>query len=153
MSGYKNIEDKRAYHRQYMRERREFFRQHHLCTECGKEDAYTMNGHPRCFEHTHYRHKSPMEYIKPEKEPSYPKRRQDGYCHMCGNPYMDGLTKWGGEQIKLCERCYNNLVQAGERGRASFAKNQGMTWGQMQYEFSRRPRELRNSERSSPHNG
>lgn len=151
--GYKNIEDKRAYHRQYMRERREFFRQHHLCTECGKEDAYTMNGHPRCFEHTHYRHKSPMEYIKPEKEPSYPKRRQDGYCHICGNPYMDGLTKWGGNPIKLCERCYNNLVRAGERGRASFAEKHEITWGQMQYEISQRLRELRSSGKSSPRNG
>lgn len=142
MGGYKNIEDRRAYQRQYMRERRAFFRQHHLCTECGKEDAYTMAGHTRCFEHTHYRRSTPMEYIKPEREPrSLPLRRQDGYCHMCGKPPMDGLTKWGGDPIKLCERCYRNLVKAGERGRASFAKSHGMTWGQMQYELSQKKSE------------
>ena len=96
MSGYKNIEDRRAYQRQYMRERRAFFRQHHLCTECGKEDAYTMAGHTRCFDHTHYRHRTPMEYIKPEKEPRSLPRRRDGCCYICGKPPMDGLTKWGG---------------------------------------------------------
>jgi len=147
--GYKHIEDRRAYHRQYMKERREFFRQHHLCTECGKEDAYTMNGHPRCFEHTHYRCKSPIEYIKPEKEPSYATRRLDGFCHLCGRPYMAGLTKWGEEPIRLCEICYPKVVKASERGRESFKEKHGKTWGQMQYEISQKPREWQNSERSS----
>lgn len=45
---YKNIEDRRAYHREYMRERRQWFTEHHLCTECGRQDALTMMGHRIC---------------------------------------------------------------------------------------------------------
>ena len=150
---YKNIEDKRAYHRQYMRERRSLYRQHHLCTECGKEDAYTIAGHSRCFEHTHYRRQTPIEYIKPEKVKNNAKENAGECCHLCGKPYMDGLTKWGGNPIRLCERCYQNLIAAGERGRASYKEKNGKTWGQTQYELSQRPKELRSSERSSPRNG
>lgn len=151
--GYKNIEDKRAYHRKYMKERRDFFRLHHLCTECGKEDAYTMTGHPRCFEHTHYRHSSPIEYIKEEKEPSYPTRRLDGYCHLCGKPYMDGTTKWSGEPIRLCENCYKKTLKGAERGREAYKEKYGKTWGQRQYEISQKLKELRNSEKCSRPNG
>ena len=150
---YKSIEDRRAYHRQYMKERRDFFRQHHLCTECGKEDAYTMAGHTRCFEHTHYRHKTPIEYIKPEKVPSFPTRRLDGYCHICGKPYMDRLTAWGGEPIRLCESCYPKAVKASERGREAYKKKYGKTWGQRQYEILQKQRECQNSEKSLRRNG
>ncbi len=47
---YKNIEDRRAYHKQYMKERRAWFKSLHFCTECGKQDAYTLNGRNRCYE-------------------------------------------------------------------------------------------------------
>ena len=150
---YKNIEDKRTYHRQYMKDRRAFFRQHHLCTECGKEDAYTMNGHPRCFDHTHYRRSSPIEYIKTESEPSWPTRRLDGYCHLCGKPYMKGTTAWGGEKIRLCESCYAKAVKAAERGREAYKRKHGNTWGQSQYEISQKLRECRVSAKSLRRNG
>lgn len=145
---YKNIEDKRAYHRKYNAERRAFFRAHHLCTECGREDAYTLAGRPRCFEHSHYRRHAPIEYIEPEKPPRViPDRRLPGRCHMCGAPWMDGVTKWGGEPIRLCERCYNNLLRAGEKGRAAQKEKNGKTWGQVQYETEKKLSALRSTAR------
>lgn len=47
---YKNIEDRRAYQKQYMRERREWYKEHGWCTACGKEDARTMIGKTLCFD-------------------------------------------------------------------------------------------------------
>lgn len=48
--GYKNIEDRRAYHRQYQKERRQWYKEHHYCTECGKQDARTLIGKRYCFD-------------------------------------------------------------------------------------------------------
>ena len=146
----KNPEARRAYHRKYMAERRAFFRAHHLCTECGREDAYTLAGRPRCFEHSHYRRHAPIEYIEPEKPPRViPDRRLPGRCHMCGAPWMDGVTKWGGEPVRLCERCYNNLLRAGEKGRAAYKEAHGATWGQEQFEIQKRRNVSGSTARSS----
>ena len=147
---YKSIEDRRTYHREYMQERRAFYREHHLCTECGREDAYTLNGHPRCFVHTHYRRTTPIEYIKPEKRRVTPARCLDGFCHMCGKPYMEGVTKWDGYPIRLCERCYKNLTAAAEKGRAAYKEKYGETWGQTQYRRLGRKNASENTEKSSP---
>lgn len=131
---YKHIEDRRAYHREYMRQRRAMHRAYHLCTECKKQDAYTLAGHPRCFEHTHYRHKSPMEYIS-EPVSVLPAYREDGTCCRCGAPVKEGVTAWGGEPYRLCERCYDNTVKAGRAGREKYREVHGETWGQMQYRY------------------
>lgn len=144
---YKNIEDRRTYHRQYMKERRDLYRKLHLCTECGKKDAYTMVGHPRCFDHTHYRHNSPIEYI-PEQKPKEEPKDTEGRCHLCGKPYMDGVGKWTGEPIKLCERCYQNLCKSSEKGRKAYQERHGETWGQTQYNRFQRKKESQNSEKS-----
>ena len=47
---YKNIEDKRAYNREYDQKRRIWFKIHKCCTECGKQDAFTLMGRRRCYE-------------------------------------------------------------------------------------------------------
>ena len=41
---YKNIEDKRAYNREYDQKRRIWFKTHKCCTECGKQDALHLWG-------------------------------------------------------------------------------------------------------------
>lgn len=51
--------------------------------------------------------------------------------------------------MRLCENCYPKIVKASGRGRESFKKQHGKTWGQMQYEISQRLRECQNSEKSS----
>lgn len=151
---YKNVEDRRAYHKKYMRERRELYRRIGLCTECGNEDAYTIAGHPRCFEHTHYRRKTPIEYIKDvdgKPHTFYP----PGSCYRCGNPVKQGVTEWGGEPYKVCDRCYEQIVAMSEKGRKRTMETHGRSWGQIMYDFehSQRPSVSANTAKSLPPNG
>ena len=93
---WKNIEDKRAYQRQYNKERRAWFHEHGLCARCGKEDARTMIGKYICFDcyEQKYGH-MPEVNIEPKK-----KRRRvhtpkhgvpsteyaaHGLCSICGS--------------------------------------------------------------------
>lgn len=85
---YKNIEDNCAYHREYMKERRQWFKDHHVCIECGKQDAYTLNGRARCYECNEKHNKSNVKnmtekrklHIKQYRE----KKRAEGFCVRCG---------------------------------------------------------------------
>lgn len=86
--GYKNIEDKRVYHREYMKERRQWFKDHHRCTECGKQDAYTLNGRARCYECNEKHNKSNAENMTEERKSHIKQyreqKRADGFCIRCG---------------------------------------------------------------------
>lgn len=145
--GYKNIGDRRAYHRQYMKERRDFFRQHHLCTECGKEDAYTMAGHSKCFEHTHYRKKRPFEYVKVEKPVLESYRHDETRCYLCGSPVLESETAFSGRPLRVCEKHYEHMKKMGEKGRAAYLEKHGETWGNKQYTTSINLKEFRATER------
>ena len=86
--GYKNIEDKRDYHRNYIKERRQWFKDHHMCTECGKQDAYTLNGRARCYECNEKHNKSNAKNNKSEERIQHTKqyreqKREEGYCVRC----------------------------------------------------------------------
>lgn len=66
---YKNIEDARAYAKQYMKERRAWYHEHGLCAECGKEDARTMIGKYICFDcYERKKGHMPEVNIEPKKE-------------------------------------------------------------------------------------
>lgn len=130
---YKNIEDKRRYPREYMRERRAWLRDHHFCTECKTQDAYTLAGHAHCFDCAHRRRKNPLEYIPPERVETERVIYPPGSCYKCGQPVKTGTTRWGGEPFKVCERCYEDSVRAAAKGREQFQEVYGFTWGQMQY--------------------
>ena len=149
---YKNVDERRAYHREYMRERRAWLREHHFCTECKTQDAYTLAGRGKCFDCAHRRRKTPIEYITAEKEKKYSNKGIDGFCYKCGCPVMQGETRWGGRPIKLCERCYSGTVQMAAKGRKTFREKNGRTWGQMQYDYLTKKRESDAMERSSPRN-
>ena len=116
---YANIEDRRAYHREYMRERREWFAAHLVCTECGKEDAYTMVGKRHCAECLEKRRGHPLE-INPNmgskkrtwQKHSAPKNEyyENGLCAICGqHPYIEGH--------RTCQGCYDNACKAAWFGR------------------------------------
>lgn len=119
---YKNIEDKRKYHREYMRERREWLKAHHLCTECKKQDAYTLAGHSLCYEHS--KHKNEEKYDIAFGKP--PKKKKEWYirkdrianklCYSCGEP-LDGQLNINDTPSKLCSKCYKILNDAGKMGR------------------------------------
>lgn len=185
---YKDIEDKRAYHREYMRETRKWLKNRGYCMDCGKRDAFTLGGKCRCAEcserHSAYKrdrtaenekHRMERErrrsnrlctrcgnplptahypYVMCERCRASERQRQErqrreagivpkqlwrelGLCVRCGKPRLDGLTVWGGEEIKLCQRCYADTVNAAKDGRDSFSRSHGTTWGNYQYEFER----------------
>lgn len=49
---YANIEDRRRYNREYMKDMRHWRKDHHYCVDCGEQDAYTLNGRSRCYDCT-----------------------------------------------------------------------------------------------------
>lgn len=129
--GYKNIEDKRAYHREYMKERRQWLKDHHMCTECGNQDAYTLNGRLRCYDCNEKHNKSNVKNVTEERKERIKQYREQrhveefcvrcgkrgfdiprserqsyGLCYRCGSP-LDGQLKTDGEKSKLCSECYN----------------------------------------------
>lgn len=74
-----------------------------LCGNCGKEDAYTMNGHAYCFECTEkkrmYYHNNKSHYSTVAKE-RRERLKSEGICVMCGkNKAIPEHT--------LCEKCRN----------------------------------------------
>ena len=119
--GYKNIEDRRAYHRQYMQERREWFVKHNCCSECGKQDAYTIGGKRRCFDCTEKeKHKKMTDeqrelHNKKEKERYY-KRKENGICTECGRKAEKGFAKCLRCLIKDRNRHKSDDVPRHERG-------------------------------------
>ena len=119
---YKRIEDRRAYHRRYMRERRAWLKSHHCCTECGKQDAYTLVGKSACFECNERRRKIPTEYKCTDK--SFPcvsrkERTDDGACYICGDPVKQGSPEWDAHDrpFRVCEKHYLHLVEIAKKGR------------------------------------
>lgn len=145
---YKNAEDRRAYHRQYMRERRAWYKQHGLCTECGKEDAYTMVGRPRCFECQQKHRKHPVEYIKPDK-PTRQNFRQDRQrCYLCGAPVIVGETAWSGKPFRVCREHYEHMKRIAAKGREAYQERHGETWGNSQYRLSQKSKRSDNTVKS-----
>lgn len=92
--GYKNIEDRRAYHREYMKEHRRWMKEHYMCTECGKQDAYTLNGRARCYECNEKHNKINTKYNNSEEKKKcnkqyYEQKRENGYCVRCGKRMVE----------------------------------------------------------------
>lgn len=125
--GYKNAEDRRAYHRQYMREQRQWLHAHHLCAECGQEDAYTMAGRYRCAECAEKRRKTYLDPVpKPPKEAKLPKSEWIAYglCRKCGKrPIAEKTLNWTGRQTVLCESCFAKTSAQGKRLAAMHKEN------------------------------
>lgn len=117
--GYKNAEDRRAYQRQYMRERRQWLHAHHLCADCKKEDAYTMVGHWYCAECAEKKRKSYRDPIPPApKESEIPKSEWVAYglCQKCGkHPIANKEVAFTGRQTVLCESCFEKSSAQAKR--------------------------------------
>lgn len=108
---YKNIEDRRTYHKQYMKERREWYAAHGWCTECGKEDARTMIGKTLCFDCfvKKWGHE-PIVRLDPKKKKEWipkhgiPKSEyyENGLCAKCGqHPHLPDK--------RVCQQCYEKI--------------------------------------------
>lgn len=134
--GWKYAEDRQAYHRGYMREYRQWRKAHKCCADCGKQDAYTLNGRYRCFECAEKRRKTPIEYIPEEKQtvPSIPRheRGKYGMCYLCGDPLDGGETAWRGTPRKLCGKCYAKVCATNWKGREAHIKKYGYKYGSIE---------------------
>ena len=88
------------------REWRKLLKQNHLCIDCKKQDAYTLNGRSRCYEcakknakaSREYRSKKRNKHNKAQKE-LHAKWREEGRCVRCGR-----VKPWW-ELHALCEQC------------------------------------------------
>lgn len=119
--GYKNIEDNRAYHRQYMKERRQWYKEHHCCTECGKQDARTLIGKRCCFDCLEKRTgktcgisenllKTKSQRVWQKHEIPKSEYYANGLCALCGqHPFITGK--------KVCQICYDKICAAAWKGR------------------------------------
>lgn len=111
--GWKYAEDRRAYHRAYMRERRAWLKKHHLCTECKKEDAFTMVGRRLCADCAERKRKTPRELIPIEKKrvPKIPRweRSKNGLCYLCGAKIGEYKQKIN-DSPRICQKCYEKLL-------------------------------------------
>ena len=81
--------------------------QHHLCLDCGKQDAFTLGGHTYCFECNDKRNAKARERRAADTETSraysrevHARLKDDGRCTMCCKllGYMDAGHS-------LCFRC------------------------------------------------
>lgn len=113
---YKNIENRRKYHREYMREYRQTLKENKMCVCCGKQDAYTLVGRKICYECLEkYHEKTGYSFKKPKKikQPTIPRneRCDCGLCYICGKPKENFELKWSDKENKLCVKCYQRLVE------------------------------------------
>lgn len=117
---YARDNDRRRYHREYMRERRAWFKAHRVCTECGHEDALTMGGNSlcqACFERKHghppvVRIAEPKTRIWQKREIPKSEYYAHGLCAKCGGaPYIEGK--------RTCAECYEQTCRAAWLGRKS----------------------------------
>jgi hypothetical protein len=112
---FRNIEDRRAYDRQWHKERREWLRSHKFCVRCKTQDAYTLAGRYYCYECAEKERGHPLPEPKWDDEPKEPKisrfeRQGYGLCYRCGAP-LDGAKKRNGDKSKLCCRCYEKEIK------------------------------------------
>lgn len=106
---YKSVEDskaqKKAYYQAYGKIEYHARKRAHMCTYCGKQDAYTLAGRHCCYECAERRRekyeKGVYERRKEEKlkkwKEKYESRKEQGLCPRCGRKAARGKT-W-------CERC------------------------------------------------
>lgn len=87
-----------------------------LCTKCGiklPDNHYKMCSSCRAYNTRRKREemqRKGMMTITMKQERSW-----DGFCYRCGNPVKQGETARG-TPIRLCEQCYESLVDAGKKG-------------------------------------
>lgn len=90
-------EETKAYNKQYLKSRREWLHEHHLCVDCKKQDALTLIGKCRCYEC-----KEKARIRRNGHKLNKQQRTEIGLCH-CGKPIKKGY--------KVCEDCYNHMCE------------------------------------------
>jgi len=142
---WKRADDRRAYHRKYMRERREWLKSHHMCTECKRQDAFTLAGKAYCAECTQRdrqrKGRPPIDWAE-EKAKALKtcgctreeriQRGDRGQCYVCGKPVKEGVSNWTGKPFRVCERHYAAAVKGLKKATENYKKaHNGLHWGQV----------------------
>lgn len=110
---------------EYQRELYAMRKRCHLCTKCGKQDAYTMNGRSRCFGCQDKRRKHPVDYVPEKKQRKSHPRQLGVYCWLCNKEKpMSGKN--------LCPACYEKACKSIAYGR-EVAKKQGYKWHYLRF--------------------
>ena len=115
--GWKNIEDRRKYGREYMAAKRKWLKEHHRCIECKQQDARTLIGRPTCFDcFVKINGHEPIIREKKKRvwlpKHSIPKSEYvaNGLCAICGvAPIIPGK--------KVCQRHYDIMLEVAWKGR------------------------------------
>ena len=106
--------DMKAYKRQYEKERREWLKEHHFCVECGKQDAYTLNGKYRCYECNEKHNKKSKDTYNSEKmkiynKVKYTECKNNGICVICKKrKAVDGKSQCSVCLAKSREKYHKN---------------------------------------------
>lgn len=123
-----------------MKALREERREKRLCTECGRSLPAKAYPYVMCEV---CRARSRLRLERKRRELGIAPKTiwaENGLCVRCGGRLAASVTKWGGEAVRLCERCYADTVKASAAGRASYFEKSGTTWGNYEYEYERQIR-------------
>lgn len=122
--GYANIEDKRAYHKAYMKERRLWLKQHHCCTECGKQDAYTLNGRSRCFNCNEKKNNTHGDKAKRNANEKNKRKQAEisGMCVRCFNRKAD-------KGYKTCSHCRTKSRIYQQKNKSNIPRGERFSYG------------------------
>lgn len=109
-------------HERYMRENREFFRAHGMCTTCGATDAYTMAGRWLCSDCTDRQNQYRAEYREKNREKlraddrnRRAARKAAGLCVKCGRD-MEGDRHSKCASCRAWEAAYRRSKRINLRG-------------------------------------
>lgn len=106
----------RAYQRQYMAETRRWWREHHCCSGCGKQDAYTIAGRGYCFECNQKRKNTLSRELRDKRNAAARNKRADrkvaGLCTVCGSNLPTGYY-----QFVTCPSCRRKAQIRSEKKR------------------------------------
>ena len=124
---YKNIEDRRAYHREYQREYRKWLKEHHFCRDCQKQDAYTLAGRTYFFDCAEKgRIKKENARKDPIKKEKMLKQKRDqitryineNRCVRCGMQLNNGK--------RMCSVCYELQRRASRKRKGNTPRMRGI---------------------------
>lgn len=105
-------------------ERAAYLKSVQRCVRCKKQDAYTMNGHPLCYECTEKNRENARRYHQENREKRlqilherYERLKSQGLCVECGKKARSGFV--------MCHRCAMKSNESTKRWLAERSEENG----------------------------
>lgn len=120
--------------KEWWREYRETLKHLHLCVECHRRDAFTLNGRAMCAECTEKERLRKQEYLKKQenrdrantaRRQKRAERAENGCCTECGAPLYDDTSH------KTCPKCrgkQRRKYTRAARKRGISPRTEGICW-------------------------